>query len=505
MKKKTKIILGLVGACALCLGLSACREETELDKYEKQGYTISVTYDANGGTFFEREGVTLVDMFRPSDYEPDEDGEIHIKLLEPTDTGRPGSGGSAISCTKTSHFFAGWYKTRELVKNENGNAVDKDGNELEERNGSYYYPGSETKGDPTYIYSDYWDFETDTLDYSEEDGKVSLTLYAGWVPYYEFNYYYQKDGEWTLYGTTSFDYKAVNAPDSKTADEDTIWIPKWNDGAMSYEHSYSSGDSYSFPDLEDTTFNSAYTDEACTQEITESFEHQGTLDIEHGVAVNRVQNIYVKLDEGERYKIENAQQLVANPNVKGYYEILNDLDFTGLKWPEAFTKNSFTGKIYTSDGKQRTMKNISASISISDKSFGGLFGEISENAEIKNISFENAVVDFSSVTYRQSGATFGLFAGNIAEQAKIENVSVSGILRLGKISLGSDYKFNLLANGNCSGIIQNEIRLQAYGQDMFNGQYRYTFEPESVSVDKDGNISMTFGTIYKETESYDIQ
>ena len=40
---------------------------------------------------------------------------------------------------------------------------------------------------------------------------------------------------------------------------------------------------------------------------------------------------------------------------------------------------------------------------------------------------------------------------------------------------------------------------------MYNEQYRYTFDPESVHVDKDGNISMTFGTIYKEIESYDIQ
>lgn len=105
MKKKTKIILGLVGACALCLGLSACREETELDKYEKQGYTISVTYDANGGAFFDREGVTLVDMFRPSDYEPDEDGKIHIKLLEPTDTGRPGSRRIFYFLYKDQPFF----------------------------------------------------------------------------------------------------------------------------------------------------------------------------------------------------------------------------------------------------------------------------------------------------------------------------------------------------------------------------------------------------------------
>lgn len=84
---------------------------------------------------------------------------------------------------KDQPFFAGWYQERELVKNENGNAVDKDGNELEERDGSYYYPNSETKGEPAYTYSDYWDFEKDTIDYSEEDGEVDITLYAGWVPY----------------------------------------------------------------------------------------------------------------------------------------------------------------------------------------------------------------------------------------------------------------------------------------------------------------------------------
>lgn len=319
------------------------------------------------------------------------------------------------------------------------------------------------------------------------------------------NYYYQKDGEWTLYGTTSFDYKAVNAPDSKTSDEDTIWLPEWKDGAMSYTHSYSSGNNYSFPKMEDTTFNSAYIDEACTQKITESFEHQGTLDIEHGVAENRVQNIYVKLDEGERYKIEKAEQLINNPNFKGYYEIFNDLDFTGLKWPAAFTNNSFTGKIYTADGKPYTFKNITATINISDKSFGGLFGEIADGAEIKNVSFENAICDFSKVTFRRTGATFGFFAGNISEKAIVENVYVSGTLKLGEVTLANDFQFNILANGSRSGIVQGDIHLQLYGRDMYNEQYRYTFDPESVHVDKDGNISMTFGTIYKEIESYDIQ
>ena len=33
----------------------------------------------------------------------------------------------------------------------------------------------------------------------EADGVVSFTLYACWVPYFEFDYYHQVDGEWTLF------------------------------------------------------------------------------------------------------------------------------------------------------------------------------------------------------------------------------------------------------------------------------------------------------------------
>ncbi len=504
MKKKTKIILGLSGLCALCLGLSACAAKTEIDRFEEQGYTVSVTYDANGGEFLNNGGVTIVDMFRPSDYTEGEDGKIHIKLMSPTSSQRPTSSGHGISCGKPNNFLVGWYQEKEVRTDADGNVVDDAGNVLEERDGVYYYSDTDTTAQPAYIYSGYWDFEKDTLDYSEEDGKVDITLYAGWVPYYEFNYYYKNSNdEWTLYDTTSFDYQAVNAEGSFTSDADTIWVPEWEDGAMDYQHTSSLGTIYNFPHLDGTTFSAAYTDEACKNRIDDSFTHPGGLDIERGIAINRVQNIYVELLEGERYRIEKAEQLVKHPNAKGYYEILGDLDFTGLSWPVECMVGEFTGKMYAPDGQTYKMKNIKATYTNTELLYGGLFGKIGAGAEIRNLAFENATFDISEVGTRMQNAMFGLFAGNISEDAKIENVKVDGLLRIGKINLGTDYSLNLLANGDRSGIERGDIRLQIYGQELIS-YYYYTVDPTEgkTKVNGEGNVELTFVTLYRGEEPY---
>ena len=57
-----------------CAGATACKEDTKLEAYQKAGYTVSVTYDRNGGEFLGQQDITLVDLFKPSDYK-DENGE----------------------------------------------------------------------------------------------------------------------------------------------------------------------------------------------------------------------------------------------------------------------------------------------------------------------------------------------------------------------------------------------------------------------------------------------
>lgn len=514
MKKKFTTIAILGGLCALCFGLGACgRSKTMLEEYEAKGYVISVEYNANGGEYQSTAGTTLIDMFKPTEYDADGNNQIHIKLTEPTDPSRPSNSGH-VTLMKKRHFFAGWYQTRELKKNEAGDIVDTAGKKLEydEKTEKYYYEekseeGELVEGEPAYEYSDYWDFENDTLDYTLNSGKYKMTLYAGWVEYFEFEYYRQvDDGKWESYATTTFDYKTTNAENSKTSDKDTIWIPEWKDGAMNYETKYQDKSSYKFPKVEKVTFSAAYTDEACTQEISDSFEHQGVLYASFGenkklVLENTVQKIYVKFDEGERYKISTAEQLIQNVNAEGYYEILNDLDFVAVKggkteqlyWPAGFSSGEFFGKMYATEGNTFKIKNVVAQFSSSSAN-GGLFGSIGDGAAVKNLTFENLTTDIQSVG--RFSENFGLFAGYISDKATVTGITAGGWLKLsGQISFLSmdNVNIHLLANGNTSGVTKTAIGLQVYGQETFyEGKYSYNFAPttENVAVSADGKVTI---------------
>ena len=510
MKKKLKFMLAVGCVAFACAGLTACSSETTLDQYEKQGYKIFVTYDANGGNFLKRPGVTIMDLFNPEKYEADQNDEIHIKLTDPLDKDRPTSASDKITLTKTDYSCVGWYQTRTIVTNSDGKPVDIYGEELTKlKDGSYVYAATAESekpvvGTPAYTYSDLWDFETDTVDYSLDDGKFEMTLYAGWVPYFEFDYYVQNaSGEWECYGTTTFDYKTTNAEGSKTADKDTIMLPQWSNGAMAYQSEYQNGDKYTFPKVAGTTFKKAYLDPECTQEITGSFEHTGTLDMATGTPSNFVQKIYVVVDQGEYYKIETAQQLVANANANGLYEIMADLDFTGVEWPKAFSSNVFNGSMSSSAGQTFAIKNVSVKFAsnASGDTDGGLFAGLSKTAALKNLSFENVTFDLAQTAGRLRNAQFGLFAGYIDENATVEQIALDGAaFKIGAISLHGEYDVNVLANGKTAGItVKKPIKLSVYGVSLLD-KFKYNVNPETVTVDSEGNITMEFPTNYQISE-----
>lgn len=505
MKKK------ILAAAFTCLaigfataGLSSCGSKSTVDKLYDDGYTIKVTYDANGGNFLGREGVSIIDMFNPSDYEAESDGTVKIKLLDPTSPLRPSSTGQTDSITllNSEHFLVGWYQSRELVKNSDGKLLSEDGKVIIEsaEEGKYVYADNNQSAVPAYTYSDPWDFTTDKVEYTGES--IDMTLYAAWSLYFKFDYYYEVDGAWQKAGTTSFNYKTVNAEGSTTSDKDTIVLPDWSDGAMNYKSKYANGEEYSFPSVSGMTFESAYTDEECTQKIEKSFTHPGTLDFETGVAQNRVQNIYVKALKGDYYKIETASQFVNNVNVNGYYEILADLDFTGLNWSLGFMAGEFNGKIYT-NGETRTFKNITANCTASATS-AGLFGTIGDNAEISNISFENVTVSFSKSNLSRE-ITYGLFAGYIREGATLTNVSFGdGCIRFGSVQFGSDYSVNLFANGFTEGIeLTGEIKLVIFGTKLIN-DYSYGIDYETVTVDENKNITFDFTSKRSTEAEYEV-
>lgn len=526
MVKRLKVILLLAGVAAVCAGLAACQSLTVQENYENQGYVVSVNFDPSGGKFLGRDGVTITDMFKPSDYAVDEDGNVSIKISDPLDPDRPSSG-DGITLARGGYSLLGWYQGREVVKNENGDPVDDSGHVLyQKEDGSYYYldeKGIEVTTTPSYTYSEPWNFEEDRLIYEmpetgEPEEKMSVTLYAGWVADFEFDYFYEENGEWVKYGSTTFSW--ANYASEENSDLNTIWMPDWLDGAMNYTYTYSSASlNFDFPSREGYTFSAAYTDENRTQQIEGSTNHTGSVDYEHCIPIGRVQNIYVDFLEGTRYRIDKVSQLTKAENVNpaGYYEILANLDFKDAIWPSGFESGSFTGRFESSAGNTFTISNLTVTHSGSSTN-GGIFGEIAGGAVVQNINFQNVTFDIASAG-RVNNANFGLFAGYISEDASVANINITDAeMRIGSITLGSNYSINLVANGDRTGVTCEPVVLAFYGQDMtsVNLGYRYTVvftldendDPiaPNVEVDENGNLQFEFvaSFVYAEQAEYII-
>ena len=497
----------LLGGLAFTCALAGCSELTEIEKNEKAGYVVSVTYDGNGCEILGRKGVTITDMFKPSNYQKDANGTVSIKLVEPT---KRKSDGEYITLVMQDYSFVGWYQNAE-VRTVDGVPVDWDGKQLELKDGAYYYTdvfdaeGKPKQATPAYNYSGYWDFENDRVTYNEaEDDKISMTLYAAWVPYYEFHYYYDNNGSWEEMSTvTSFDYVTTQ---QKNDEADTIYVPTWENGngALVYKHQYQNYNVYTFPSISGTTFAKAYSDANRTQEITESLKHSGTLVVASGsekslVVENRIQNVYVEYSEGEQYRITKAEQLIAHATATGYYEIAGDLEFaptnedgkvTSLGWPIAFSTGEFSGKIYGKDGKAVTFNNVTVDYS-AGRTYGGLFGKITKDAVIENVTFVNPTVNLINTGSRNNGASYGLLAGEIETGATLSVTLTGGTFKIGAIGRAEDLSFHLLANGDTTGVTTDEIRFVLYGEyDLLRQQYGYTIDAAYVTVAEDGTINI---------------
>ena len=553
MKKKICTILSLSCIAAACVFAAGCAEKSAVDKLREAGCKVFVTYNANGGKFIGTEKVYLLDGINPDDscWTKSDDGKTHIKLTDPTNKLRPTGTTDKMTLTKTEYSLAGWYRNRELLKDEKGNALDEAGNVLTQKDemyflkltnedgserkvtvcdGQYFYEGKVSAGEaidgaiikdnaakkyiyaiskteakiaemvtPAYSYSGYWDFATDEIEYAESAGEVSLTLYAGWVPYYQYYYYAKNDsGEWEKYGTTYFDYVLSSSGNEKYVDQGEMYLPNWQggNGAMNYSHTYIDKSTKEFPSIAGKTFKAAYADKECTQQYTDKITHNGTLDPATALPKDRIQNVYVEFYDEEMFKIETAEQLAANAKTNGSYEILNDLDFEKTTWPAVFTTGAFTGKMFSATGESITLKNLKAQYAGTTAN-GGLFGLIAAGAQLKNLRFENVTMDFASVTCSETDTGYGLFSGDINGAAQIKNITVAGAkLRLGIIQLQSGYKINLLAGGNASGITQEgETALEVYGEAAIDCSYYY-FEPETIEIDvAKKEIKLTFLSI----------
>ncbi len=395
MKRITKILfvsllLLLVSACIV-----SCSSNDAYKKINKEGYNVSVKFDIGKGMFEGRSELVLVDVFNLDNEKTGADGQKEISLLSPDSEKR---GGEALKYTYNGHYFVGWYAERTLRQDDAGNFLDEYGNICKEEEASY-------------TYSKKWDFGSNKLTV-DPDKKYSaeepvLTLYAAWVPFTQFEIYAEN---------AEGIFEPLNIDGKGHVLSSSLEIPQWSKSTGKLSNS-------NFPTVEGKTFDSAYFDEACENPITES-EILGNIDYEKGILKSTSIKVYTKWLEGTWYKIYNAQALARINDTGANYIICDDLDFKSVNWSNTkFAKEGFFGQLLSEEGSTYKLSGITSSNN--KESDGGIFRILGDNAQIKNVIFENITFKVEEVPPKKA-ITFGLLAGTASDSAMLENVTFEG-------------------------------------------------------------------------------
>ena len=376
MKKKILFVtvLALLAACMLVL--SGCSQwDTPYEGLDRDGATVSVKFDPNGGLVASANGVNIVDVFNIGDYTADQSGKVHLSLVNPSD--KSARGQNALEITKNGYVLAGWFITEPVTDSE-GRELDEDGNIAAES-------GKEPAKKPVKM----WNFDKDTLSvdasktYSSDT--PTLTLHAIWIPHTVFEFYAKgEDGAFEYIGN----YSGLS-----------LDKPEWSStsGKLNYK---------SFIKLDGKTLVEAYLDEAMTVPMTGKLE--GDYNLEEGTNNTPVIKVYTTWRDGEWTRVTKADHLSSGVSATGCYELMNDITFTsGVAWSSAFSRGEFAGKIH---GNGYTISGISTTASLINAGslyHAALFAKLSENAEIRDVKF-------SGVTYTISNP------GQIAESSRLE-------------------------------------------------------------------------------------
>ncbi len=370
--KAKKALFALLSLAALVFTAGCGVEMTPYETNNNENYTVSVKYDANGG-FFTTNTSVIVDSYNISEMKANSDGLVEIALLSPDAAQR---GNDSFNAVKNGYFLAGWYTQR------NGN------------------------GESDYTYSGKWDFSKDLVkvDSSKEYSSETpvLTLYAAWVPLFTMEFYSLGTNE--LLKTFTID------PNSSEG----MKIPAWDEktGVM---------EMYKFPKKSGYTFNKVYYDAEGKNPVEgDTIMHTGVVDYATGTAKDATMKLYVEWVEGEWYHITTAEQLANNAALNGNYEILADLDFDGIDWGKTFMYGNFSGTI---KGNGHVIKNVALEQTDAKEDNAGLFGYLTDKANISDLTFENVTFTIKAGTIASS-ANYGVLAGTVSEVANITDVSI---------------------------------------------------------------------------------
>lgn len=447
--KKTKKLLCL---SLLLLAVLACATACGKwgDTYaalEGEGYTVSIRYDVGDGVFAGTNDVSVVDVYALSDMKTNANGEKYTYLLTPDDEAR---GQSAFSVSCNGHFLAGWYQERTPRVNDKGEALD-----------AYGQLCSVSGKEQGYVYAKPWDFSKPlTIDpngsYSASENY--MTLYAAWVPYFNFEFY-------------TVDENGTATP-FQTVQAISLELPQWNEKTGKL-------DMKKFPKADNMTFEAAYKDVALTEVIYETLT--GTWDPATGTSTTDTIKVYTTWMAGDWFRIYTAEQFYSNSRLDGNYILCADIDFATSIWSPTLANGVFSGKIV---GNGHKISNISVEQADISAYYGGIFGGLSETAEICDVTFENVTYKIGAGS-RMQGVSFGLLAGTVSEGATFENVTVTGSLIVGANCYPGDYTIGLLCGqGTAMGVDHTGITASAE-------------EGSAITVEtnaENGQVTVTFGS-----------
>lgn len=259
MKKRIFSALFAIILIASAVGMTACAGNV-YDELAKDGYTVKVTFDANGGAVNETQDVTIVEVYDASNVVT-RGGKTGIALLAPEDARRKSGVFKLTKSDETTLYYqVGWYTTRELRFDENGQALD-----------CFGVPVSESGREQGYVYSGKWDFDKDVIDPEAlENGE--FTLYAAWIPTFTYEFYSKNEsGEFEKIG--SIDKFILKYPTAAGS------ILLMND----------------YPQVAGKVFAGAYLDEDMTLLIEKDFDgREKLMDSEKGIVETSTIKIYVE-------------------------------------------------------------------------------------------------------------------------------------------------------------------------------------------------------------------
>ncbi len=393
MNKKVLVTIVIALCMIVALTVVSCNQwDTPYKQLNKDGNTVSVKYNINGGVFLETPDVTLVDVFNLVNAKSLGGGKKSIVPVDPADESIRGT---AQTASRSNYLLEGWYVT----------TVNAD--------------GSYTITSQKWNFGDPFIFEASK---AKEAEKPVLVLSARWIPFTTFNFYKQnEDGSFPQEPTTSVVAEKLE-------------LPVWNEstGALRYNQ---------YPKFDDWTFEEAFSSSDMSEKITETLQGESYFDEILNDFITKSINVYVTYKKGTWYKIHNASSFINNASSSAIYDIQADLDFEGAIWPATFSSNTFNGKIY---GNNHTFSNISAlQYAENTKLSYGLFGIVGSTALIKDLTFTNVSFTIGGLDNSNGDPSYyGIFAGKIENGAQLQSVTLSNAKLL--LNSAKGYMFDML-------------------------------------------------------------